>query len=69
MPAYQVTYFNDKYEVVESEAIFMKSLTNAKRSAEHHAPQGIKKIEIKDIMGKVLSRLMLDEGWSDNIEN
>lgn len=46
----------------------MKSLTNAKRSAEHHAPKDIKQIEIKDLMGKVLSRLTLDEGWIDNNE-
>ncbi|ARR10461.1 hypothetical protein [Vibrio parahaemolyticus] len=43
MPTYQVTYFNAKHTVMDSEAIFMKSLTNAKRSAEHHAPDGTKK--------------------------
>lgn len=68
MPAYQVTYFNANHTVMDSEAIFMKNLTNAKRSAEHHAPDGTQKIEIKDLMDKVLSRLMLDDGWVDNIE-
>ncbi|MGI9920494.1 hypothetical protein [Vibrio owensii] len=68
MPTYQVTYFNAKHTVMDSEAIFMKSLTNAKRSAEHHAPDGTQKIEIKDLMDKVLSRLVLDDGWVDNIE-
>ncbi|MDF4336123.1 hypothetical protein P3383_23400 [Vibrio parahaemolyticus] len=29
MPTYQVTYFNAKHAVMDSEAIFMKSLTNA----------------------------------------
>ncbi|WP_373863195.1 hypothetical protein [Vibrio campbellii] len=43
MPTYQVTYFNAKHTVMDSEAIFMKSLTNAKRSAEHHAPDGTQK--------------------------
>ncbi|MCW8336718.1 hypothetical protein [Vibrio paucivorans] len=69
MPTYQVTYFNAKHAEMDSEAIFMKSLTNAKRSAEHHAPDGAKQIEIRNIMGNVLSRLILDEGWVDNTED
>ncbi len=69
MPTYQVTYFNAKHTVTDSEAIFMKNLTNAKRSAEHHAPKGTEQIEIKDLMEKVLSRLILGEGWVDNIED
>ena len=68
MPTYQITYFNEKCGVIDSEAIFMKSLTNAKRSAEHPARKDIKQIEIKDLMGTVLSRLTLDEGWIDNNE-
>ncbi|ENN8962061.1 TPA: hypothetical protein ACMDQ5_004611 [Vibrio parahaemolyticus] len=55
MPTYQVTYFNAKHAVMDSEAIFMKNLTNAKRSAEHHAPEGTDQIEIKDLMDQVLT--------------
>ncbi|WP_176293224.1 hypothetical protein [Vibrio natriegens] len=69
MPTYQVTYFNTKHAVMDSEAIFMKSLTNAKRSAEHHAPEGTDQIEIKDLMDQVLTRLTLEQGWVDNIED
>jgi hypothetical protein len=29
---------------------------------------GPKKIEIKDLIDKVMSRLTLDDGWVDNIE-
>ncbi|MFH0260097.1 hypothetical protein ACGRH2_06655 [Vibrio barjaei] len=69
MPTYQVIYFDTKDLVMDSEAIFMKSLPNAKRSAEYHAPDGTKQIEIKDLMDRVLSRLTLDEGWVDHIED
>ncbi|EIZ1551960.1 hypothetical protein ACCI36_005045, partial [Vibrio parahaemolyticus] len=55
--------------VMDSEAIFMKNLTNAKRSAEHHAPEGTDQIEIKDLMDQVLTRLTLEQGWVDNIED
>ena len=54
---------------MDSETIFMKSLTNAKRSAEHHAPEGTDQIEIKDLMDQVLTRLTLEQGWVDNIED
>ncbi|EGQ8449428.1 hypothetical protein D6L40_20295 [Vibrio alginolyticus] len=69
MPPYLVTYFNEKHTVIDKETIFMKNLTNAKRSAEHHAPKGTDQIEIKDLMDQVLTRLTLDESWLDNIEN
>jgi hypothetical protein len=69
MPTYQVTYFNAKHAVIDSEAIFMKSLTNAKRSAEHHAPEGAMRIEIKDLMEQMLSRMTLDDGWVDSSED
>jgi len=69
MPTYQVIYFNAKYTVMDNEAIFMKNLTNAKRSAEHHAPEGAKQFEIKDLMERVLSRFTFDEGWVDNTKN
>ncbi|MCW8336441.1 hypothetical protein [Vibrio paucivorans] len=68
MPTYQVTYFNAKHTIIDSEAIFMKSLTNAKRSAEHHAPEDTKQIEIKDLMDRVLGKWTLDKGWGDHIE-
>tara|TARA_Y100000588_G_scaffold54876_1_gene52220 strand:+ start:906 stop:1028 length:123 start_codon:yes stop_codon:yes gene_type:complete len=38
----------------------MKTLTSAKRSAEHHAPEGAILIEIKDLMDQVPSRMTLD---------
>lgn len=69
MPTYLVTYFNVKHAVMDSEAIFMKSLTNAKRSAEHHAPEGAMRIEIKDLMEQMLSRMTLDDGWVDSSED
>ncbi|AVW94966.1 hypothetical protein BAV72_22720 [Vibrio parahaemolyticus] len=68
MPTYQVTYFNAKHAVMDSEAIFMKNLTNAKRSAEHHAPEGTDQIEIKDLMDQVLTRLTSEQGWIDSTE-
>ncbi|MDX8425224.1 hypothetical protein GTJ61_23635 [Vibrio parahaemolyticus] len=68
MPTYQVTYFNVRHAVMDSEAIFMKNLTNAKRSAEHHAPEGTDQIEIKDLMDQVLTRLTPEQGWIDSTE-
>ncbi|EPO5780200.1 hypothetical protein ACUCAK_002605 [Vibrio harveyi] len=65
MPTYQVTYFNAKHAVIDSEAIFMKSLTNAKRSAGHHAPEGAILIEIRDLMDQMLSRMTLDDSCED----
>ncbi|MCS0376595.1 hypothetical protein [Vibrio diabolicus] len=47
----------------------MKSLTNAKRSAEHHAPEGAILIEIRDLMDQMLSRMMLDDSWVDSCED
>ncbi|MFW1141483.1 hypothetical protein ACEV8V_22845 [Vibrio parahaemolyticus] len=69
MPTYQVTYFNAKHAVMDSEAIFMKSLTNAKRSAEHHAPEGAILIEIRDLTDQMLSRMTLDDSWVDSCED
>jgi hypothetical protein len=54
---------------MDSEAIFMKSLTNAKRSAEHHAPDGAILIKIRDLMNQMLSRIMLDDSWVDSCED
>ncbi|MGR4989065.1 hypothetical protein ACPV3U_05740 [Vibrio rotiferianus] len=39
----------------------MKSLTNAKRSAEHHTPESAMRIEIKDLLDQALSRMTLDD--------
>lgn len=64
MPTYQVTYLDAKQTLIDSEAIFMKNLVTAKRSAEHHAP-----IIIQDLMDKVLSRLIVNEGWTDTPSN
>ncbi len=34
MPTYQVTYLDTKQTLIDSEAIFMKNLVTAKRSAQ-----------------------------------
>ncbi|WP_031410711.1 hypothetical protein [Vibrio parahaemolyticus] len=65
MPTYQVTYLDTKQTIIDSEAIFMKNLVTAKRSAAHHAPINTEQIIIKDLMEKVLSRLIVNEGWVD----
>ncbi|ELB1513702.1 hypothetical protein QPP80_003793 [Vibrio alginolyticus] len=47
----------------------MKSLTNAKRSAEHHAPEGAILIKIRDLMDQMLSRITLDDSLVDSCED
>ncbi|MCG6459218.1 hypothetical protein K6U44_01815 [Vibrio parahaemolyticus] len=69
MPTYQVTYLDTKQTLIDSEAIFMKNLVTAKRSAEHHAPSNAEQIIIQDLMDKVLSRLIVNEGWTDTPSN
>ncbi|QGH51108.1 hypothetical protein APZ19_28590 (plasmid) [Vibrio owensii] len=48
MPTYQVTYLDTKQTLIDSEALFMKNLVTAKRSAEHHAPSHAEQIIIQD---------------------
>ncbi|MFL0953265.1 hypothetical protein [Vibrio parahaemolyticus] len=69
MPTYQVTYLDTKQTLIDSEAIFMKNLVTAKRSAEYHAPSHAEQIIIQDLMDKVLSRLIVNEGWTDTPSN
>ncbi|KOY23769.1 hypothetical protein ACX06_11780 (plasmid) [Vibrio parahaemolyticus] len=69
MPTYQVTYLDAKQTLIDSEAIFMKNLVTAKRSAEHPAPSHAEQIIIQDLMDKVLSRLIVNEGWTDTPSN
>ncbi len=65
MPTFQVTYLDAKQTIIDSEAIFMKNLVTAKRSAAHHAPTRTEQIIIKDLMDNVLSHLIVNEGWID----
>ncbi|KIF51523.1 hypothetical protein [Vibrio owensii] len=69
MPTYEVTYLDAKQGIIDSEAIFMKNLGAAKRSAAHHAPSKTEQIIIKDLMNRVLSRLLVNEGWTDTSPN
>ncbi len=69
MPTFQVTYLDAKQTIIDSEAIFMKNLVTAKRSAAHHAPNSTEQIIIKDLMNNVLTRLIVDEGWTDTTSN
>lgn len=66
MPTYNITYFNAKQAKIEEESIFMKSLTNAKRSALHYAPKATCCIVIKDLMERILSRYDANNGWTDS---
>ncbi|MCR9352109.1 hypothetical protein [Vibrio alginolyticus] len=65
MPTYNVTYFNAKQAKIDEESIFMKNLTNAKRSALHYAPEATFCIIIKDLMERCLSRYDINHGWMD----
>jgi len=66
MPTYNITYFNAKQVKIDDESIFMKSLTNAKRSALHYAPDATCCIVIKDLMERTLSRYGANNGWTDS---
>ncbi|MDF5022315.1 hypothetical protein P3656_11525 [Vibrio parahaemolyticus] len=65
MPTYQITYIDTQKTLIDSEAIFMKSLATAKRSAEHHAPSNTEQIIIQDLIDRELSRHTVNEGWTD----
>lgn len=66
MPTYNITYFNAKQVKIDGESIFMKSLTNAKRSALHYAPEATCCIVIRDLMERTLSRYDANNGWTDS---
>ncbi|WP_318463617.1 hypothetical protein [Photobacterium leiognathi] len=55
MSVYNIMYINDLNKTIKSETVLMKCLKGAKISSSSFAPFFTVKIELRDIVGKLLA--------------
>ncbi|OBU29284.1 hypothetical protein C0Z01_09900 [Photobacterium kishitanii] len=65
MSAYNIMYFDDANKIIKSETVFMNGLRGAKISSSSFAPFFTVKIELRDIVGKLLATKE-NNSWINN---
>lgn len=55
MSAFNIKYISESNKTIKSETVFMKGLRGAKISASSIAPLRTSRIELRDIVGRLLS--------------
>ncbi len=65
MPAYEIIYSNQKKVQLKTETVFMKTLNGAKTSAWVHAPEFTYRIDIKNLMGHLLTFNENETRWQN----
>ena len=65
MSVYNIMYINDLDKIIKSETFFMKFLRGAKVSSSSFAPFFTVKIELRDIVGKLLATKE-NNAWVNN---
>ncbi|EAS63551.1 hypothetical protein C0W92_03530 [Photobacterium angustum] len=65
MSVYNIMYINDLDKIIKSETVFMKCLRGAKVSSSSFAPFFTVKIELRDIVGKLLATKE-NNAWVNN---
>ena len=65
MSVYNIMHINDLDKIIKSETVFMKCLRGAKVSSSSFAPFFTVKIELRDIVGKLLATKE-NNAWVNN---
>lgn len=63
MSAFKITYSHEG-QIVFEETVFMKTLQNAKKSADCQSPQAVIEIMIADLIDKTLA-VRIEGKWTD----
>ncbi|RJX71985.1 hypothetical protein DZ860_09165 [Vibrio sinensis] len=67
MSAFNIKYINESNKTIKAETVFMKGLRGAKISSSSIAPSYTHRIELRDIVGRLLA-YKENNRWINSVE-